>query len=278
MKNKIRILRTFIRLCVFPNSENKDLKKKLGISYFEQAKLLNSNQEYSTTLFYGKEIIINDPFWYFHSLKEIFLENTYRFCSSNPSPTILDCGANIGMSIIYFKKMFPTSKVIAFEPDKGIYQSLQKNISSFEFDNVTLLRKAVWKADELLNFGGDTSVGGTLDIRATHNVKAEVEAVTLKPYLRDQQIDFLKIDIEGAEFEVLKDIINDLANVKNIFIEYHSNPKSEQYLPELLLLLKSVGYRIYIKEAWNNMPEPFLYKKYNPFWDLQLNIFGFRED
>ncbi|MDQ0640901.1 hypothetical protein QF042_004466 [Pedobacter sp. W3I1] len=92
-----------------------------------------------------------------------------------------------------------------------------------------------------------------------------------------QKIDFLKIDIEGAEYLVLKDIEDNLSNVENLFIEYHSSPDCKQTLSEILGILTKSGFRFYIKEAWDNLPIPFEHRLYKPFWDLQLNIFAFRK-
>jgi hypothetical protein len=46
-------------------------------------------------------------------------------------------------------------------------------------------------------------------------------------------------------------------------------------LGELIIFLKDAGFKVYIKEAWENMKKPYLEKK-GPFFDLQLNIFGYR--
>ena len=58
--------------------------------------------------------------------KEIFLSNEYYFDTSKSDPKIIDCGANIGMSILFFKKLYPTSSIIAFEPNPYAFQSIRK--------------------------------------------------------------------------------------------------------------------------------------------------------
>jgi hypothetical protein len=93
----------------------------------------------------------------------------------------------------------------------------------------------------------------------------------------NQNVDFLKIDIEGAEFDVLKDCQDNLSFVKNIFIEYHSNPLEPQILSNLLRIIADAGFRYYIKEAWVNRQQPYIEKSLNQsVYDLQLNIFGYR--
>lgn len=88
-------------------------------------------------------------------------------------------------------------------------------------------------------------------------------------------IDFLKLDIEGAEFEVIASCKEYLKNVKNLFIEYHSLPTEKQRLHELLQIVQEAGFRYYMKEAWENLKYPFVNR--NPaMFDLQLNIFAYR--
>ena len=61
-----------------------------------------------------------------------------------PKPFIIDCGANIGLSVIYLKNLYPDAEIVAFEPDEQNFQLLQKNIASFGFKNVEARKEAVW--------------------------------------------------------------------------------------------------------------------------------------
>jgi precorrin-6B methylase 2 len=74
---------------------------------------------------------------------ELFENQIYKFNSSQKDLLILDCGANIGLSVIYFKRLYPNSKIIAFEADPNIFNVLQENVKSFNFKNVELINKAV---------------------------------------------------------------------------------------------------------------------------------------
>ncbi len=103
----------------------------------------------------------------------------------------------------------------------------------------------------MLNFSASGNLGGSL----THNKLGQevsennslpVSAIRLYDLL-DKEIDFLKIDIEGAEIEVLKDCEDRLKNVVNIFVEYHSNPNDKQELDAVLSILTNAGFRYDIK-------------------------------
>src|SRR5688500_1422830 len=60
---------------------------------------------------------------------EIFRNEIYRFVSDSANPFVIDCGANIGISILYFKQVYPACRILAFEPDPAIFTYLSKNIS-----------------------------------------------------------------------------------------------------------------------------------------------------
>jgi FkbM family methyltransferase len=244
----------------------------MGVSYREIRRLKRISSPTTTTLF-GKKIEINSPFWYIHGLNEIFVEEVYKFNSSKKSPNIIDCGANIGLSVLYFKRLFPESQITAFEADAEIAKILTKNLSSFRLDDVNIISKAVWNENTTLLFKSDGSVGGQITNDISEQA-TKIETVRLKDYLT-VPVDFLKIDIEGAEYEILIDCKDNLHDVQNIFVEYHSFLKNEQMLDKILLILKNAGFRYYIKEAWNNQHRPYVNTR-NSHYDLQLNIFGYR--
>lgn len=245
---------------------------KLGISWRELKKL-EKNKTKGFSVLFGKKIQITDSFWHLFGLREIFIDETYRFSSVNEHPYIIDCGANIGLSVIYFKRNFPKAIIDCFEPDALIFKKLQHNVNQFNAENVTFHQKAVWMDDKEISFVSDGSVGGHIG-EVKPGESNSIPAVRLKSFL-DKKVDFLKLDIEGAEFEVLQDCADKLCNVENIFVEYHSCHEKEQMIGELLIILKNAGFKVYIKEAWENMKLPFIEKK-GPFYDLQLNIFGYR--
>ena len=84
------------------------------------------------------------------------------------------------------------------------------------------------------------------------------------------------MDIEGSEFEVLNDAAENLRNVENIFVEYHSFSDKEQMLPELLTILKNAGFRLHIAAPGLVSENPFMSITEYAGMDNQLNIFGFR--
>lgn len=226
-------------------------------------------------LYKGKRLYYTKPAELLHGLNEIFIEEIYKL-NLSPRPYIIDCGANIGMSIIYLKDRFPDADIVAFEPDDKNFDLLTKNVTSFGLTGVTLKKEAVWIADTELSFKNEGTMSSKIDI-AQDSALQKVKAIRLKNLLT-KKIDFLKIDIEGAEYAVLKDISENLHFVNHLFLEYHGIFDQNKELIEIFEILQKAGFRFYIKEAASVYDHPFLYKEVQPKreHDLQLNLFCFR--
>ena len=226
-------------------------------------------------IFLGNRLYIHDIASYHLGCAELFESQTYKFRAHGNSPLIIDCGANIGMSIIYFKELYPNASITAFEADGYIFGFLEKNMASFQYKNVELVNKAVWDCEETLSFLDEGGAGGRIEPEKKTGKYKRVETIRLREFLVGRKVDFLKVDIEGAEYKVIKDCEHELKNVDNLFIEYHSFPNSQQNLHEILEIVQNAGFRYHIKEAYTTI-EPFLTRKLNVGMDLQLNIFCYK--
>jgi FkbM family methyltransferase len=205
---------------------------------------------------------------------EVFQLEIYKFETESKNPLIIDCGANIGLSVLYFKQLYPNSKIIAFEPDHGVFNCLQKNIESYNLSNVELHNSALWDVETELDFFNEGADGGRLSVGdQSERKKVRVKTTLLSTYI-NEKVDFLKIDIEGAEFNVLSECADRLFNVDHLFIEYHSFEHKDQNLGELLSLLKANGFRYYVSSIGIKSPFPYLYKNTTLGMDNQLNIFA----
>lgn len=228
-----------------------------------------------THTYKNKTIYYQSPAELLHAMQEIIVEEIYR--QELPADAlILDCGANIGISVIYLKEKFPHSTVIAFEPDDSNFELLKKNVASFGLQNVSIRKEAVWTENTTLNFKSDGTMGSKIE-QTSSTSTVSVKATRLKDLL-NQPVGFLKIDIEGAEYEVLKDIQEDLKNVQNMFLEYHGSFSQNKELTHIFNILSQAGFSYYIKEAANLYPHPFAHEELSGKrdYDVQLNIFCFR--
>jgi len=147
MKRRLEKLTGYV-----PKTPNKaELKAaaygRLGISANEILRFKKFGKEqqqmesYQSQLLGRPLISFNNYFWYFHSIEELFVDEVYCCVLSTDAPYILDCGANIGLSVIYFKQQWPKAKIVAFEPDPKNFDHLTKNIESFQLTDVTTVNK-----------------------------------------------------------------------------------------------------------------------------------------
>ncbi|HCC68235.1 TPA: hypothetical protein DEP90_03505 [Patescibacteria group bacterium] len=200
---------------------------------------------------------------YHHLKNEIFINNSYSFETTKQEPLIIDVGTYIGISILYFKRDFPNSRIIAFEPNPIAVQTLNENLFTNCIDNVEIHESAIWIEDGskkmyLDKTGKDRySVASFVKNAWDGTIKSEmitVKTEKLNKYL-NQEVDLLKLDIEGAEQKVLKSIKGYFGNIKNIIFEYH--PIKDQDIRKILELLQT-NYNISVyqegKEIKKNIP------------------------
>ena len=145
---------------------------------------------------------------------EMVIRQQYCFACDRPDPLIIDCGSTIGMSIVYFKTLYPQSRIVAFEPFEEAYEKLYKNVRSNKLENVDLHKKAVHGREGTIDFFYNPVHVGSLrmstsrhrlEVETAHVGHREVESVLLSSYIQEP-VDLLKMDIEGAELCVMREL------------------------------------------------------------------------
>jgi FkbM family methyltransferase len=146
-----------------------------------------------------------------------------------------------------FKRDHPGSRVIGFEPDPEIGELLKGNLErNGASENVTVIPAGLGAEDGSATFAADGSAGGRVgDEGATRTIRVE----RLSPYLREQ-VDFLKLNIEGQELPVLRECAaaGVLGNVRQMVVEYHGWAGGKQLLGDLLNLLDGQGFRYLVHD------------------------------
>ena len=120
--------------------------------------------------------------------RAIFEEQIYRFESRKETPLIIDGGANVGLSVLFFKRSYPKSRILVFEPDPAIFQVLAKNCTAYRLEDVQLIRKALWTEEAVVKFDRDDADDGRIVGQTNSLYAADVCACRLKDYL-NQEID-----------------------------------------------------------------------------------------
>jgi len=175
----------------------------------------------------------------FGGLLEIFVENTYKWLLPLEQATVLDIGANIGDSSIYFA-LNNANKVIALEPFHETYNIAKKNIEENGLTNkITLLNAGYGKDSEVLL--DDSIPQDGLSLLKPSNKGLKVKSYSLETILNQYNIDeaILKMDCEGCEYQMLNENISTLRKLKKIQIEFHYGFKAlEQKLNDAGFLVK----------------------------------------
>jgi FkbM family methyltransferase len=243
-----------------------------------QEKILKhqEDQTIKTVAFENFSVSYKRPYELLHTYKEIFEREIYRFTTSSSNPLIIDCGANIGLSVLYYKTIYPAANVIAFEPDANNFQLLQKNINQNKCQQVTLRQEAVWIANGNISFSANETEASRISEQESKTVL--VASVRFNDFLNQfKEIDFLKMDIEGAEWEVIRDCATNLPKIKNLFLEYHGKVDETQKLNDLLKIVNEAGFSVYMKMAADQLSHPFVEKTLDLPYDVQLNLFCYKQ-
>jgi FkbM family methyltransferase len=231
--------------------------------------------EFTSRLF-GFPLVIPDGASFYACYKEVFGNGIYAFQPSTERPYIIDAGANIGLAVIYFKQHFPASRIVAIEADPVVFSILRQNVSAAGYEGIELVNKALWTSEAGIDFFQEGADAGRIPRTEDAGIgpKIRVPTVRLSSFLRTR-VDFLKVDIEGAEIDVLSESAPLLRNVEHLFVEYHSFEQEVQRLDTLLALLREQGFRVYVQTCVCP-PRPFLERPSHLGMDLQLNIFATR--
>jgi FkbM family methyltransferase len=229
----------------------------------------------ATTGIFGRPFQILDGRSFAHLYDMFFRKQLYRFKAPTDSPYIIDCGANTGVSVTWWKTAYPNARVVAFEADPAIFRILEGNCSHFK--DVRLVNAAIWNKEGELAFSAKGGEGGQIaELSVTNSALIRmVPSVRLRSFLAEK-CDFLKMDIEGAEINVIGDCADVLETVDRAFIEYHSLVGRPQHLGQTISVLEAAGFRLHIH---TELPSPRPLDELIVFndKDLRLDLFCYRE-
>jgi len=164
---------------------------------------------------------------------QIFIDEEYDLpyeLGPNRPVAIIDAGANIGLSSIWFASRFPGARIVAVEPERANYELLVKNV--VELPNVTPVNAAVWSHSGTLwidDPGEGTWGFRTREVDDAANGAGTTPCVTIADLISEHElgsVDLLKLDIEGAEKEVLSSPEEWIGKIGAIVIELHDRFKS----------------------------------------------------
>ena len=180
-----------------------------------------------------------------HVLHQVFVEKCYNLNifpqmkriqsayqaiqRAGVNPVIIDAGANIGASSIWFSKLFPKAKIVAVEPDPQNAELCRRNTEQFE--NVTVVEAAIGSVSGKVTL--ELSTGGSWGTMTKRGEGGDVRVVTVKELLAEagasSKLFIIKIDIEGFEKDLFSSETSWLSEAEVVVIELHDFMLPGQY-------------------------------------------------
>lgn len=191
----------------------------------------------------GANVVFPDPFAMRFLIEELILARHYAvWAPRRDDPVIVDAGANIGLATLYFKRLFPASRIITVEPHPVTAGYLRRNVQGAQLAGVQVVERALTGRSGSRRLGG-TNITAAIS-EASEDGVVEVDAVMLSNLVgSEEKIDILKLDIEGGELEVLRSISDELPRIDQVLAEIHMWEGRPNPLPEILEILTRGDHR-----------------------------------
>jgi FkbM family methyltransferase len=176
------------------------------------------------------------------------VNGTYSFATPNPAPRILDCGANIGMATLFFKALYPAASITAVEPAPETFERLQLNVASNHLRDVTLINAALAEREGSMVMHDHHCEPGSLiatTMGSAIGATRSVPAITLSSLL-ERSADFVKLDIEGAEYAVMREVVASgrTRQVRQLVLEFHDADTRAEELGSMIAALGAAGMQV----------------------------------
>ncbi len=264
MIRKIFFFKKILRLCLadfsqkFPNFKGKSRIIRILDSFLSSGSEPVIKTINSVTYQFDTRDIIDFRGFYFGVNEKSVLAYLAKSIGSNQS-VIWDVGANVGSVCLPLLSMCPNLIVHAFEPSPPVFSRLNVNINlnsniseRIYLENIALSDSSgvidFFVSNELENSG----VGSLGKMHNTSNVPIQVNCCTGDELIMQKKISipsFIKIDVEGFEYEVLKGLMSFLktSNATQIVFEHEPYRLEERKLEKtsVIRLLKDLGFTLY---------------------------------
>ena len=179
---------------------------------------------------------------------EIFVRREYEFSSEREDPLIIDCGGNIGMATLFFSLQYPEARIVTLEPSPGSFEALKKlkgwnGLSRLELHNVAAAANE-GERDFYYDEQHPASVTASVVAKRGGVVAVRVRTARVSTFI-NERVDFLKIDIEGAEMEVIEELASSgkMVHVQQMAIEFHHHMvPNDDRMSQLLKILETQGF------------------------------------
>lgn len=216
--------------------------------------MISQSINLSTKRFFGFEIAkdFNDKAHLKNVFLEVFYRGSYYFKTEKENPIIIDAGANVGITTLYYHWLYPKSEIHSFEPNSN-YLTATLHDSLPLWAQVKIIPCALSNSNGKITFYENGAVGVSSIYGVAESQKRLVQCIKLSDYIKmniSNRIDMLKMDIEGAEYNVLVDLHQSkvIQRVDKIVMEYHHKLfKQKSRLATVLYILEQNGFEYQIQ-------------------------------
>lgn len=240
-----------ILIKLFSRIPNCYLKNKIRCYGFN---LYNKNVGFKS--YYKKD------YFQFNFKNGIIIKSYYDMCGDLKTPikgylnkylprsgdVVIDCGAYGGAFSIYAAKLVgDNGRIISFEPDSKNYELLLSNIKLNGLNNIIPVNKGLWDSNDTLPFNAIHSGTSSLFDKKENGLASNISVVTIDSEIATlgiKKIDFIKMDVEGAEIEALKGAEKTLTeNRVNLAVASYHIRDGKQTCHGVEKLLAGFGYK-----------------------------------
>jgi FkbM family methyltransferase len=200
----------------------------------------------------GSKVSFQDHALLVDMFEEIFIQGEYAIADPGPISRVLDCGSNIGLSVLYFARRYPDATITCFEADPLKAALLAQNVEQNQLSKrVEVVQKAVGAADGESAFHFDARDPGSLtsSLVRSHRDTTTVEVTRLSPYV-GSGVDLLKLDVEGSELDVLEELAASgaLDCIGQLLVEVHHNVTEDRtLLSSVIGLLQEARFTLQVR-------------------------------
>ncbi len=200
----------------------------------------------------GDSFITEDYKSAFSVIKEIYAMKEYdpALKGLREEPLIIDIGANIGVFDVRAKRMYPKSKIISYEPFGNNFNLLKKNLALNKVENVFTYKLGVADKKQVKTLYIHKENLGANSLYNKTDTTVKIFTISLNQAFSQNKIskcDLLKLDCEGAEFDILYNASKSTFNkINKIFLEYHDYSNSGK-AEDLAKFIANQGFNVKLR-------------------------------
>jgi len=217
---------------------------------------------------FGGAFEFADPRAYLEAYDDCFVKQAYRFRAISERPFVIDGHADIGLGVLYFKCLYPRSRILALEARPAVFNVLARNCRSYGLEEVELVRGEL---------SSDVLANALLSHAHASTEQADCDEAG-RSFGSDlvERIDLLRLRVDASQAGGMFEMSALLANVESVAVDYRARAGEPQNLGPLFDVLEAAGFRIAVQSLDSTVTRPLVEIPSAAARDTRLRILGFR--